>query len=107
LQFALIRDGLKNGSPLGVWLGQFHLLLILTQWVVVIFQSTFWVSLIVPRLKWIYVPLGFAFHVGIYLTLRAPFFQWMALYAVFIPWAVVLTMLTNRQAPHGATLEKA
>jgi hypothetical protein len=34
--------------------------------------------------------LGLCFHTGIYITLEAPFFHWMALYAVFIPWSEAL-----------------
>jgi hypothetical protein len=45
------------------------------------------------RLRWIYVPAGLCMHIGIYLTLTAPFFQWIALYAVFIPWSEALRLL--------------
>lgn len=87
LQYYLAVDGLRWGSDLGVWLSQFHWLILLGQWGVMVFQGTFFLSLLIPRLKWLYVPAGMAMHVGIYVTLTAPFFQWAALYVVFIPWS--------------------
>jgi hypothetical protein len=52
-----------------------------------LFQATFSLAVIFPKLRWIYVPIGLCLHVGIFLTLSAPFFSWIALYAVFIPWS--------------------
>lgn len=89
LQAHLIRDGLRWDSPLGIWLAQHHLLVLGLQYMTVLFQGSFALAVIFPKLRWIYVPLGIAFHVGIYLTLRAPFPQWIALYVVLIPWAQV------------------
>ncbi|CDO34527.1 hypothetical protein [Novosphingobium sp. KN65.2] len=93
LQYYLAMDGLRWNSLLGVWLSQFHWLCVIGQWAVLIFQSTFFLSLIFPKLKWLYVPIGMAMHIGIYLMLKAPFWQWTALYLVFIPWSAALTYM--------------
>jgi len=99
LQYYLVRDGLRWGSDLGVWLGQHHGLAIASSWFAVLFEITFCFVLLVPRLALIYVPLGIALHAGIYLAQRAPFFQFIALYVVFVPWAAVLRRLVQRQQP--------
>jgi hypothetical protein len=87
LQYYLARDGLRWGSSLGIWLSQFHTFILLSQIAVLLFQTTFSLAVIFPRLRWIYVPVGLALHLGIFLTLRAPFFSWIGLYVVFIPWS--------------------
>ena len=60
------------------------------------FQVTLALAVIFPRLRWIYVPLGLGFHAGNWILLNAPFPEWMALYAVFIPWQRVFTMVSRR-----------
>ena len=87
LQYYLARDGLRWGSSLGVWLAQFHTFIMLSQIGVLLFQATFSLAVVFPKLRWIYVPIGLCLHTGIFLALRAPFFSWIGLFAVFIPWS--------------------
>ncbi len=96
LQWILARDGLRWDSPLGYWLSHHHTLVLIAQYGVVLFQGTFALAVIFPKLRWIYVPAGLCLHTVIYLTLKAPFFQWIALYAVFIPWTEALGVLRAR-----------
>ena len=96
LQYVLARDALRWDNPLGYWLSQHHILILLAQYGVLLFQATFALAVIFRKLRWIYVPAGLCLHIGIYLTLTAPFFQWIALYAVFIPWAEALRLLQAR-----------
>jgi hypothetical protein len=96
LQYYLIQDGIRWDSPLALWLAQHHGVILLLQWFVLLFQATFALAVVFPRLRWVYVPVGLALHVGIYLTLTAPFFQWIVLYAVFIPWSRVPQLLRQR-----------
>ena len=95
LRYYLVRDGSQWGSDLGVWLGQFHVLAMIASWVAVCFEATFFLTLVFPRLIWVYIPLGAMFHTGIWMAQRAPFFQYVAIYAVFIPWTVVIKRLAN------------
>ncbi|MFM6203915.1 hypothetical protein, partial [Planktothrix sp.] len=97
LQYFLTNDGLRWGSDLGVWLGQYRIVGIVFGWIAIIFEATFFLVLIFPQLVWVYIPAGIGFHTGIYLTQRAPFFPFMALYSVFIPWTWVIKTLTLRQ----------
>jgi uncharacterized membrane protein YphA (DoxX/SURF4 family) len=96
LQYYLARDALRWDSPLAFWLSQHHTLILLAQYGVLLFQATFALAVIFPKLRWIYVPAGLCLHIGIYLTLTAPFFQWIALYAVFIRWTEVLRLIRAR-----------
>jgi len=98
LQYYLIQDTLRKGTLLGGWFSQYHYLVMLSQYTVVIFQSTFALAVIFPRLRWVYVPLGLGFHAGNWILLNAPFPEWMALYAVLIPWQRVFTMVLRRQS---------
>jgi predicted DCC family thiol-disulfide oxidoreductase YuxK len=92
----LLTDGLRWGSDLGVWLAHNHTMAVLSSLMAVGFEATFFLVLIFPQLVWIYIPLGASLHIGIYLAQRAPFFQFIALYAVFIPWASIVQKFTTR-----------
>ena len=64
LQYYLIQDGIRWGSDLGIWLGQHHTVVLLLSWISIIFEGTFILVLIFPRLAWFYIPAGVAFQVG-------------------------------------------
>lgn len=96
LQYYLIHDGIRWNSPFALWLSQFHTLIWLGQIGVITFQATFCLAVIFPILRWVYVPAGLALHTFIFLSLRAPFFGWMALYSVFIPWRAALRLLMSK-----------
>jgi hypothetical protein len=93
LMYHMAHDSLWRGSVLGLWLQQHWALVILGQMTVVAFQGTFWVSLLLPRLKLIYVPMGFSFHIINILALNAIFWEWIGTYAIFVPWALVASFL--------------
>jgi hypothetical protein len=109
LQYYLIRDGLLWGSNLGIWIGQQHSLILIFSIVAILFEATFCLTLVFPKLVWLYIPTGALFHIGIYMAQRAPFFQYLALYAAFIPWTAVIKMVryrlkkTNIAAEHTDT----
>jgi hypothetical protein len=96
LQYYLIRDGLLWGSNLGVWIGQQHGLILIFSVIAILFEATFCLTLFFPKLIWLYIPTGALFHIGIYMAQRAPFFQYLALYAAFIPWAAVIKIFLYR-----------
>ena len=96
LQFYMFRDALRWDQPLGIWLAQFHTLIYLGQWVVILFQGTFFLVLVYPVLARIYIPLALFFHTLVYMTMKAPFFQWMVIYVVFVPWAETVKIIAKR-----------
>lgn len=103
LQFYLAMDGLRWGAPLGLPMSRFHWLALIGQWFILLFQSTFFISLLIPRLKWIYVPIGMMMHVSIYFMFAAPFWQWTALYLAFVPWTAALAYLRRPATAHDAS----
>jgi hypothetical protein len=103
LQYALIQDGYRHDSELAIWLSQFHEFIKVTEWLVLLFQATFFLILFFPRLKWIYLPVGICFHLGIWFTMKAPFPQWLLFYAVYIPWSRVFRNLAAGPAPERTT----
>ncbi len=86
LRYYLAQDGLRWGREVGLWLAQQHELAVLLSWVTFVFEGTFWLALLVPPLALLYVAVGVALHTGIFVAMRAPFFVFMALYSVFLPW---------------------
>lgn len=89
LQYYLARNGIRYGSDVAVLLSQHHWLVLLGQIGVLAFQAVFFLCLLFPILRWVFVPGGLFLHSFIYVTLRAPFFTWIGLYCVFIPWAEI------------------
>jgi hypothetical protein len=103
LQFFLAQDGMRWGSDLAVWASQYHLLIMLGQIGVILFQATFALEVIFPVLRWIYVPVGLLMHTMIYVLLRAPFFIWAAMYVVFIPWDDIVRRLRAGQVERAGS----
>ena len=84
LSYYFPHDGMRWGSPVGLWLaGQPEINSVLSIGAVV-FELTFALSILVPRLAPVYLLWGVATHGLIYLAQRAPFFQYYALYFAFI-----------------------
>ena len=101
LQYAMANDPLRRGTLVGEWRRPQWWARYLGQYLTVLFQGTFWVSLLFPRLKLLYVPLGFSFHLLILVALNAKFFEWMGTYAIFVAWALVATFLLGRMGARG------
>ena len=89
LQYYLFREGLQRSRDFGVWLAQFHPAAVVLSWMTLLFEGTFWVTLVIPRAACFYVPFGMAFHTIIYLAMNSYFFPFVALYAAYIPWTAV------------------
>ena len=89
MQNILLTDGLRHDRPLGVYFAQFRELAILMAVFAVAYEGLFWLVL-VPRVRRWAVPAflaaGFMLHVGIFVLQNAPFFMWLALYCVWLPW---------------------
>lgn len=97
LQYYLIQDYIRKDIPLAMWASQFHVLIFLSQFVILTYQCTYWLVVPWPRLRWIYLPLGLVFHLANYLILYAPFPQWIALLSAYIPWAAAVRRLAASQ----------
>ena len=96
LRFNLLDSGVRPVYPLGMWLGGQQELAVIASWMTFLFEGTFWLVPIFPRLAWLYVPAGIAIHLGIFLTMGPDFFEFMILYIVFIPWASVFKFVQGK-----------
>ena len=107
LQYYLWQDGLKWERPFGIWFAQQHALAVLSSWVAILFEVTFPIVLIFPKLVWLYIPLGASFHGGIYLAQKAPFLKYIPSYSVFIPWSAIAKNLSipKRLSPSPKQVE--
>ena len=95
LQYYLLEDGLWH-SNIAVWLAHHPAVVWIMSLLTLIFEGTFFLVLVFPKLAWLYIPMGVAFHLGIYVTMKAPFFQFIAIYTIFIPWGSFLKTLSKR-----------
>jgi hypothetical protein len=102
LRYYMVQDSMRWGSNVagtvpeystepgvGLWIGQYQTLATIASWGSILFETTFWVVLVVPRLALLFLPIGLGFHLAVYLIQRAPFLSFMWLYAVFVPWRQV------------------
>lgn len=85
LQYYLYSDASRRGSAFGLWLARQHTAACVLSWVTILWEATFFLVLIFPRLVWVYLPLGIGLHAGMSLAGVASFPQFMVLYVVFIP----------------------
>jgi hypothetical protein len=97
LQYYLWQDGLIWDRSFGIWFAQQHTLAVLSSWVAILFELTFFLVLIFPKLVWLYIPMGISFHTGIYIAQKAPFIKYFPSYAVFIPWAAIAKSIASRK----------
>jgi hypothetical protein len=107
LQYYMIFEAYKSDSALALYLSEFHYTLTFAELIVIVFQATFFLILFFPRLKWIYLPLGLSFHIIIYVTLRAPFPQWIVLYMIYLPWASIFRWLAAHRVAVNSTQSNA
>jgi hypothetical protein len=96
LQYFMFRDALRWDSDLGMLIASSFFLSLVLSWFAILFESTFFLVIPFPKLALVYVPMGIAMHTAIYLTQRAPFPQFIVLYAVFVPWASIFKTLRAR-----------
>jgi predicted DCC family thiol-disulfide oxidoreductase YuxK len=96
LSYRMMEDALRWDIPLGAWLSAHHPLMVGMSWLTLVFEATFVLAMLVPITRWIYVPLGASFHLGIYYTMGATFQGYVAAYSVFVPWRDGLERLARR-----------
>ena len=95
LQYFTFVKGTELGRPFGVWLSEQHGLCVVLSWATLAFEGTF-ALVLVPRLRAGYLAAGTLFHVEKEAAMAASFFQFLALYAVFVPWETVRDRLRAR-----------
>ena len=83
LQQHMFADAVRSGLPLGLWMARQHYLCILVSVGILAVELFFFLTLFVPRLVPFLLLGGVLLHVGIYVTMGAPFFQFLVLYVAY------------------------
>ena len=83
MSYYLLVDGIGHSIPLSLTLAHLHWVGIAAAALALTFELTFVVCVLFPRAAPTYLAVGGALHTGIWLLMRAPFFQFVALYAAF------------------------
>jgi predicted DCC family thiol-disulfide oxidoreductase YuxK len=91
MQYYLLVDGSTHHVPLAIALAHSHWIGIASAVVTLLFELTFVACVLFPRTTPAYLVTGVGLHAGIWLLMRATFFQLLALYAAFAepirePW---------------------
>lgn len=84
LQTIVLTDYVRFGMPAGLWLIQHFWLCVAGAVTTIVVETFFFVAVFVAASRKYILSAGAALHLGIYLTMAAPFFTWMTLYVVFV-----------------------
>jgi predicted DCC family thiol-disulfide oxidoreductase YuxK len=83
MTFYLLLDGNSHHVPLAIAVAHSQWFGVVSAVLALAFELTFVVCMLFPRTTPAYLATGAGLHTGIWLLLRAPFFQFLALYAAF------------------------
>lgn len=79
LQGYTFADALNREIPLGMWLAQHHVAAILLSVFTILFETFFFVSILVPWTAPFFFLAGIFFHIGLYVTAGHDFYQHIVL----------------------------
>ena len=85
LTYYLTQDAVRQDAPFGLMLTGFPEFLTVIAVGTVVFELLFFLAVIVPHTAWLFVLMGCGMHLGILLTMGAPFLTWSLLYVAFLP----------------------
>ncbi len=107
LQISVMSDAIPGNIPLGIWLAQHHTLCIVMSVFTILFETFYFVSLLVPRIAPLFFLGGVFFHIGLYLTGGHPFFQHIVMNAMLLlfldpDWFPALVHRVRSSAGRGA-----
>jgi hypothetical protein len=80
----MFANAINFDKPVGIWLAQQHVLCMLLSIATIFFEIFFFISLFFRKSVVLFLIGGVLLHVGIFVTMSAPFFQHILLYSVFI-----------------------
>jgi predicted DCC family thiol-disulfide oxidoreductase YuxK len=83
LSYYLLLDGVNHHLPVTLAIAHVHWLGVVCAAVTMAFELTFVLCVLFPRLSPVYLATGTALHTGIWVFMRPPFFQFIALFAAF------------------------
>lgn len=94
--YYFLLDGFGHSLPMSVAVAHVQWIGIAGAAITIVFELTFVVCVLWPRTFPLYGAVGTMLHTGIFLLMRAPFFQFVALYAA---WSEPLREARHRFAP--------
>ncbi len=107
LQQMVLTDYVRHGMPAGLWLAQNFWLCVAASVVTVAVEVFFFVAVFVRGARKYLLAAGAALHLGIYLTMAAPFFTWVALYLTFADVESLRRRLVGRSAVRAKAGERS
>jgi hypothetical protein len=84
LAYGIVQDCLQRDISLGIWVSSNIGLMVLFSLTAVLFETFFFIIMIFPRLTWIFLLMGAAFHTSVYILHGPPFIHYIILYIVFL-----------------------
>ena len=84
MQTIVLTDYVRFGMPAGLWLVESFWLAVAGSVATILVEVFFFLAVFVPPTRKYILMAGIGLHVGIYVTMAAPFFTWMAMYVVFV-----------------------
>jgi hypothetical protein len=84
LQKYMLGNAINFDRPVGIWLSQQYALCYILSIITILFEVFFFAVLFLRKFTLLFLIGGILFHLGIYVTMSAPFFQHIVLYIVFI-----------------------
>ena len=96
LQTIVLTDYVRFSMPAGGWLIQHFWLCVAGAAVTILVETFYFIAVFVTAARKYVLAAGVALHVGIYVTMAAPFFTWIVLYSTFIDFDRVRRQLVVR-----------
>ena len=107
LQTIVLTDYARFGMPAGLWLIESYWLCVAAAVGTLVVETFFFVAVFVPTTRKFILAAGAALHIGIYLTMAAPFFTFIALYVTFVDWEAVRRRWPRRTQGRPAARPRA
>ena len=113
LQNYIFNTGVNRGIAVGIWLAHQHTLCVLLSIGTILFETFFFVSILVPRLAPLFFVGGILFHIGLYLIAGHPFFEHIVMNALLLLFLdpnwfpAQLNRLTGRWTAQAPTRQAA
>lgn len=84
VQIYMFSDAITRHRPLGIWLADYHTVGVLLGAFTILFESFFFLSLLLPRTAPFFFLGGILFHVGLFVTSGHPFYSHILLNALLL-----------------------
>ena len=103
MQTIVLTDYVRFGMPAGLWLIQHFWLCVAAAATTIVVETFFFVAVFLPASRKYVLASGVGMHMGIYVTMAAPFFTWMTMYVVFLDFEMLRRRLVRPNRDGVAT----